>query len=102
MGGIIVGREEEIEEMVLRGIWKYYWGNNKERIWCGLGDSLNLCSGLKVLDEDGFGSCKGKVYKMSWVGEIGLMKYGNKVVFCGKCVVEWGEKELVCGSRDKV
>ena len=81
MAGIIVATEEQIEEIVFRAISKYYSGNNKETISSGLPDTLNLSSALKVLDEHGFPTSKAKMYKMTSLGQIPFMKYGNKLVF---------------------
>ena len=105
MAGIIVATEEQIEEIVFRAISKYYSGNNKETISSGLPDTLNLSSALKVLDEHGFPTSKAKLYKMTSLGQIGqipFMKYGNKLVFSRKSLVEWAHEQLVSGSTDKV
>ena len=96
MAGIIVATEEQIEEIVFRAISKYYSGNNKETI------SSGLSSALKVLDEHGFPTSKAKLYKMTSLGQIPFMKYGNKLVFSRKSLVEWAHKQLVSGSTDKV
>lgn len=102
MAGIIVATEEQIEEIVFRAISKYYSGNNKETISSGLPDTLNLSSALKVLDEHGFPTSKAKLYKMTSLGQIPFMKYGNKLVFSRKSLVEWAHEQLVSGSKDKV
>ena len=108
MAGIIVATEEQIEEIVFRAISKYYSGNNKETISSGLPDTLNLSSALKVLDEHGFPTSKAKLYKMTSLGQIPFMKYGNKLeygnklVFSRKSLVEWAHEQLVSGSTDKV
>ena len=85
-------------ERVCSGICR----NNKETISSGLPDTLNLSSALKVLDEHGFPTSKAKLYKMTSLGQIPFMKYGNKLVFSRKSLVEWAHEQLVSGSTDKV
>ena len=88
MAGIIVATEEQIEELL----------DTIEREV----ETLNLSSALKVLDEHGFPTSKAKLYKMTSLGQIPFMKYGNKLVFSRKSLVEWAHEQLVSGSTDKV
>lgn len=101
MAGIIVATEEQIEEIVFKAISRYYSGNNKETTLTGLPDTLSLSGALKVLDEYGFPTSKAKLYKMTSQGQIPFMKYGNKLVFSRKSLVEWTQEQLVSGKTDR-
>jgi hypothetical protein len=102
MADIVVATEEQIEEIVFKAISRYFSENNKEISSTKLPDTLNLSGALKVLEEHGFPTSKAKLYKMTSLGQIPFMKYGNKLVFSRKSLVKWAHEQLVSGNMDRV
>ena len=52
-------------------------------------DTITLSTTLSLLDEQGFPTSKAKIYKLTSAGKMPHRKYGNKLVFSRKEVLEW-------------
>ena len=52
-------------------------------------DTLNLNSLLELLSENGCDCTKSSIYKMTSNNEIPYMKFGSRLVFSRKDIIEW-------------
>lgn len=94
MNGIILATEEQIRKMVFDAISEYFSSKGEVITSSNLPDTLNLSGALKVLEENGFSTSKGKLYKMTSNGEIPFKKYGNKLIFSRNEIIEWANRQL--------
>lgn len=81
MANIIVATEEQIQETVFNAVSKFFSGNQQVAPSSDLPDTLSMPNALKVLEDNGFPTSKAKLYKMTSQEQIPFMKYGNKLVF---------------------
>jgi excisionase family DNA binding protein len=58
-----------------------------------LPDSITLDTAIQVLEEFGFPTSKAKIYKLTSSGAMPFRKYGNKLVFSRKELLEWAEQQ---------
>ena len=65
-----------------------------------LPDTLSMPNALKVLEDNGFPTSKAKLYKMTSQEQIPFMKYGNKLVFSRKALIEWAHKQLISNRSE--
>ena len=79
MANIIVATEEQIQEAVFNAVSKFFSGNQQD---------------------NGFPTSKAKLYKMTSQEQIPFMKYGNKLVFSRKALIEWAHQQLVSSSSE--
>ena len=89
MANIIVATEEQIQEAVFNAVSKFFSGNQLVAPSSDLPDTLSMPNALKVLEDNGFPTSKAKLYKMTSQEQIPFMKYGNKIVFYRKALIEW-------------
>lgn len=99
-GNIIVATEEQIQEAVFNAVSKFFSGNQQAVPSSDLPDTLSMPNALKVLEDNGFPTSKAKLYKMTSQEQIPFMKYGNKLVFSRKALIEWAHKQLVSNSSE--
>ena len=94
MSNIIVATEEQIQSVVFKAISKFFSGKEQQQQTVKLPDTISLSGALQVLDEHGFPTSKGKLYKMTSLGTVPFRKYGNKLVFSRKALIEWANQQL--------
>ena len=94
MANIIVATEEQIQEAVFNAVSKFFSGNQQVAPSSDLPDTLSMPNALKVLEDNGFPTSKAKLYKMTSQEQIPFMKYGNKLVFSRKALIEWAHKQF--------
>ena len=63
-----------------------------------LPDSITLDTAIRVLEESGFPTSKAKIYKLTSSGTMPFRKYGNKLVFSRKELLEWAEQQTKAPS----
>lgn len=80
--------------------FKIFSGNQQAVPSSDLPDTLSMPNALKVLEDYGFPTSKAKLYKMTSQEQIPFMKYGNKLVFSRKALIEWAHKQLVSNSSE--
>ncbi|KAA6339137.1 hypothetical protein EZS27_012911 [termite gut metagenome] len=56
-------------------------------------DTITLSSAIELLREYGYPTSKAKVYKLTASGDIPCKRYGNKLVFSRKELLEWAENQ---------
>ncbi|MDR1919022.1 MAG: helix-turn-helix domain-containing protein [Tannerellaceae bacterium] len=56
-----------------------------------LPDTITLETAVALLEEYGFPTSKGKIYKLTSSGEMPFRKYGRKLVFSRKELIAWAE-----------
>ena len=61
-------------------------------------DSITLDTAIQVLEEFGFPTSKAKIYKLTSSGAMPFRKYGNKLVFSRKELLEWAEQQAKAPS----
>jgi hypothetical protein len=58
-----------------------------------LPDSITLETAVQLLEESGFPTSKAKIYKLTSSGNMPFRKYGNKLVFSRKELLNWAEQQ---------
>ncbi|KAA6319661.1 hypothetical protein EZS27_030472 [termite gut metagenome] len=56
-------------------------------------DTIILSDAIELLREHGYPTSKAKVYKLTASGDIPCKRYGNKLVFSRKELLEWAENQ---------
>ncbi|KAA6311631.1 hypothetical protein EZS27_037278 [termite gut metagenome] len=56
-------------------------------------DTITLSDAIELLREHGYPTSKAKVYKLTASGDILCKRYGNKLVFSRKELLEWAENQ---------
>jgi hypothetical protein len=56
-------------------------------------DTITLTDALELLMEHGYPTSKAKIYKLTSAGEIPCKRYGNKLVFSRKVLLQWAESQ---------
>ncbi|KAA6349212.1 hypothetical protein EZS27_003323 [termite gut metagenome] len=56
-------------------------------------DTITLSDAIELLREYGYPTSKAKVYKLTASGDIPCKRYGNKLVFSRKELLEWAENQ---------
>lgn len=80
--------------------FKILLGNQQVAPSSDLPDTLSMPNALKVLADNGFPTSKAKLYKMTSQEQIPFMKYGNKLVFSRKALIEWAHKQLISNRSE--
>ena len=86
MSTIIVTTPEELKAIVNEAIAEFL---PKTKIKESSPDSLTLNSAIDLLKENGYPTSKAKIYKLTSSGEMTHLKYGNKLVFSRKELLQW-------------
>jgi len=86
MSTIIVTTAEELRAIVNEAIAEFL---PKTQIKESSPDSLTLNSAIDLLKENGYPTSKAKIYKLTPSEVIPHLKYGNKLVFSRKELLEW-------------
>lgn len=86
--------------LVFNAVSKFFSGNQQAVSDSDLPDTLSMPNALKVLEDNGFPTSKAKLYKMTSQEQIPFMKYGNKLVFSRKALIEWAHKQLVPNNSE--
>jgi hypothetical protein len=56
-------------------------------------DTITLAAALELLSENGYPTSKGKIYKLTSANQLPHRKYGNKLVFSRRGLLEWAESQ---------
>ncbi|KAA6316625.1 hypothetical protein EZS27_033091 [termite gut metagenome] len=56
-------------------------------------DTITLSGAIELLREHGYPTSKAKVYKLTASEDIPCKRYGNKLVFSRKELLEWAENQ---------
>jgi hypothetical protein len=56
-------------------------------------DTITLAAALELLSENGYPTSKGKIYKLTSANQLPYRKYGNKLVFSRRDLLEWAESQ---------
>lgn len=103
MGDIIITTPEELKAIISEAMANAVpqVSNPKD-----LPDSITLETAVQVLEEFGFPTSKAKIYKLTSSGAMPFRKYGNKLVFSRKELLNWAEQQTkspnVLNSMEKV
>jgi len=95
MAGIIVLTEEQLQEAIYKGVSRYFSTNKSVE---ELPDTVNLDNAQNTLEEFGFSTSKAKLYKLTSTGNIPHRKYGNKLIFSRKELIDWAKQQLKDGT----
>jgi len=86
MSTIIVTTPEELRAIVNEAIAEFLPKTPKKELQP---DSLTLNSAIDLLNENGYPTSKAKIYKLTSSQEIPHLKYGNKLIFSRKELLQW-------------
>jgi hypothetical protein len=90
MTNIILTTPEELRAIVSEAVAGILPKNASGK---SLIDSIALMDALELLREHGYPTSKAKVYKLTSTGEIPCKRYGNKLVFSRKELLQWAESQ---------
>ena len=62
-------------------------------------DSITLTVALELLAENGYPTSRAKIYKLTSAGAMPHRKYGNKLVFSRKEILEWAQNQTYDKSK---
>lgn len=90
MSNIIITTPEELKAIISEAMANAVpqMSNPKD-----LPDSITLETAVQVLEEFGFPTSKAKLYKLTSSGAMPFRKYGNKLVFSRKELLEWADQQ---------
>ena len=86
MSTIIVTTPEELKAIVNEAIAEFL---PKTQIKESLPDTITLNSAVDLLKENGYPTSKAKIYQLTSVEKMPHRKYGNKLVFSRKELLQW-------------
>ncbi len=89
MDKIILTTREELKEIILEVLQEHF--RPKEEIQ----ETLTLDQALEVLKDNGYPTSKAQVYRLTSSGEIPYGKYGNKLVFSRKELLQWASSQVI-------
>jgi hypothetical protein len=90
MSNLIITTPEELKAIISEAVANIVpqVSNPKE-----LPDSITLETAVQVLAEFGFPTSKAKIYKLTSSSTMPFRKYGNKLIFSRKELLEWAEQQ---------
>lgn len=92
MSNLIITTPEELRAIVKEAISGLITQSSVKE---SLPDTITLTTALELLAEHGYPTSRAKVYKLTSSGAMPHRKYGNKLVFSRKEVLEWASKESI-------
>ncbi len=90
MSNIIVTEEEKLRAIVHEEISKLLHAKQEPKTEI---DSIILSAALALLAEHGYILSKAKLYKLTASGKIPCRKFGHKLVFSRKDILDWAESQ---------
>jgi hypothetical protein len=100
MSSIIVTTPKELRAIVNEAIAEFL---PKTQIKESSPDSLTLNSAIDLLKENGYPTSKAKIYKLTSLEEMPHLKYGNKLLFSRKELLQWAvDQTKRVGNHSKV
>lgn len=90
MEKIILTTPEELREIIVEAVSGKITGSETPK---ELPDSITLETAIRVLEESGYPTSKAKIYKLTSSGSMPFKKYGNKLVFSRKELLNWAEQQ---------
>lgn len=99
MSKINVTIEDYLQSLIENAVSRALSKENKPTV-VELPDNLTLSGATDFLKEQGFPTSKAKVYKLTSAEKIPHRKYGNKLVFSRKELLQWIESQTVRVSNE--
>ena len=100
MSTIIVTTPEELKAIVNEAIAEFLPKPQLREI---KSDHISLNSAIELLTENGYPTSKAKIYKLTSSEEMPHLKYGNKLVFSRKELLEWAMSQTKhVGNHSKI
>jgi excisionase family DNA binding protein len=90
MSSIIVTSPDELRAIVSQAVADLLPKGSKPQ---DLPDNITLETAVELLRESGFPTSKAKIYKLTSSGSLPHRKYGNKLVFSRKELLQWAEAQ---------
>lgn len=91
MSNIIVTEEDKLRAIVQEELSKIFPpAKQTQKIEI---DTITLSDALALLREYGYPTSKAKMYKLSALGSIPCKKFGQKLVFSRKDLLQWAEAQ---------
>lgn len=90
MNPIIVTTPEELRAIVREAVTALLPGKNEPAPQV---DTISLNDALELLNRHGFPTSKAKMYKLTSTGEVPCRRYGNKLVFSRRELLQWAEDQ---------
>jgi len=96
MPTIIVTTPEELRAIVNEAIAEFLPKTSMKE---SPPDSITLDSAINLLKENGYPTSKAKIYKLTSSEEMPHLKYGNKLVFSRKELLQWAVSQTKRGGN---
>jgi hypothetical protein len=90
MSQIIVAEEDKLRAIVHEEISKLFQAKQEPKTEI---DTMTLSGALAMLAEYGYILSKAKLYKLTASGNIPCRKFGQKLVFSRKDILQWAENQ---------
>ena len=90
MTNLILTTPEELKAIVGEAIASYLPKQSPKE---PLPDTVTLSTALEILTENGYPTSRAKIYKLTSSGDMPHRKYGHKLVFSRKEVLEWAQSQ---------
>lgn len=90
MKSIILTTPEELREIIAEAVSGKIVATETQK---ELPNSITLETAIRVLEESGYPTSKAKIYKLTSSGSMPFKKYGNKLVFSRKELLNWAEQQ---------
>jgi hypothetical protein len=90
MSQIIVAEEDKLRAIVHEEVSKLFQAKQEPKTEI---DTMTLSGALAMLAEYGYILSKAKLYKLTASGNIPCRKFGQKLVFSRKDILQWAENQ---------
>ena len=102
MEKIIVTTPEELRALIFEAVNSNRENKVKQNAQAAseVSDNLTLEGAVSFLQENGFPTSKGTLYKLTSSKEIPFRKYGIKLVFSRKALLEWAMSSTINFDED--
>lgn len=91
MDKIILTTQTELRDLIYE-VLKDYFKENKIEQETESSDSMNMEAAIIFLRENGFPTSKATMYRYTSTGKIPFGRYGNKLVFSKKTLIQWAQQ----------
>ena len=98
MSNLILTTPEELKAIVGEAIAEYLPKQTPKE---SQSDTITLTTTLELLTENGYPTSRAKVYKLTSSGTMPHRKYGNKLVFSRREVLNWAQSQTY-DKRDEM
>lgn len=90
MEKIILITRAELKEIILEVLQEHFPQEKKD-----LPDTLSLDQAIEVLRDNAYTTSKANIYKLTSTNQIPYSKYGSRLVFSRKSLLEWAKKKTI-------